>query len=329
MSNDALVQPAPAKRGMRFILNPIYVVLVILLVAIAIKNPSFLEPTGYMNFLKRVAPIAIAASGQLFVIVAGGFDLSMGAVITFTVIGASMLIANSPEAVYWVIPLLFCIGGLIGLINGLVIVYLRVPSLIATLGMMITLGGVTLFWSGGAPKGYLPDAFRFFGRFNIPGVPGIMILPVSLIVLIVVVTLLWWLMHHTNYGRLLFAIGDNPRAARLAGVPVERVRIMAFVISSLSATTTGILVGGFSGVSPDAGAGYELQAITATVLGGAQLLGGRGSIPATVVGGATLAAIFTLLNFLGLPNPVRNVVQGLILIGAVALAMYRRKRTGQ
>jgi ribose transport system permease protein len=107
------------------------------------------------------------------------------------------------------------------------------------------------------------------------------------------------------------------------------VRIFAFVISSLSATVTGILVGGFSGVSPDAGNGYELQAITAAVLGGAQLLGGRGSIPATVVGGATLAAIFTLLNFLGLPNPVRNVVQGLILIGAVALAMYRRKRTGQ
>jgi ribose transport system permease protein len=82
-------------------------------------------------------------------------------------------------------------------------------------------------------------------------------------------------------------------------------------------------------VSPDAGAGYELQAITAAVLGGAQLLGGRGSIPATIAGAATLAAIFTLLNFLGLPNPVRNVVQGLILIGAVALAMYRRKRTGQ
>jgi len=330
MSNEALTRAAPPSRLRRILgFNPIYAVLVLLVILIALRNPAFLEPTGYMNFLKRVAPIAIAASGQLFVIVAGGFDLSMGAVVTFTVIGASMLIANNADAVYWVIPLLFAIGALVGLINGLVVVYLRVPSLIATLGMMITLGGATLFWSGGAPKGYLPDSFRFFGRYNVPNVPGIAILPISLIVLAGMVALLWWLLHHTNYGRLLLAIGDNPRAAQLAGIPVERVRILAFVISSLSAVTTGILVGGFSGVSPDAGAGYELQAITAAVLGGAQLLGGRGSIPATVAGGATLAAIFTLLNFLGLPNPVRSVVQGLILIGAVALAMYRRKRTGQ
>ena len=331
MSPEAVTQPTPvpARRPRSFSFNPIYLVLVLLLVLIAIKNPAFLDPTGYMNFMKRVATVAIAACWKVFVIGAGGGVLSMGAVISFTVIGASMLISNSPEAVIWVLPLLFAIGAYVGLINGLVVVYLRVPSLIATLGMMITLGGITLFWSGGAPKGYLPDAFRFFGRFNIPNVPVIAILPVSLLVLVVVIAALWWLMHHTNYGRLLFAIGDNPRAARLAGVPVERVRILAFVLSSLSATITGILVGGFSGVSPDAGNGYELQAITATVLGGAQLLGGRGSIPATVVGGATLAAIFTLLNFLGLPNPVRNVVQGLILIGAVALAMYRRKRTGQ
>ena len=157
----------------------------------------------------------------------------------------------------------------------------------------------------------------------------IAILPVSLIILVVVCVLLWWLLHRTNYGRLLLAIGDNPRAAQLAGVPVGRVRILAFVVSALCGTVTGILLGGFSGVSPDAGTGYELQAITAAVLGGAQLLGGRGSVPATIAGAATLTAIFTLLNFVGLPNPVRSAVQGLILIGAVALAMYRRKHAGR
>ncbi len=330
MTDQAASSPrTPTKRNWLLSINPIYFVLVVLLILIAFRNPSFFEPAQFMNFLKRVAPIAIAASGQLFVIVAGGFDLSMGALITLVVIGASMLISNSAEAVWWVIPLLFVLGAVVGLINGLVVVYLRVPSLIATLGMMISLTGITLMWSGGAPKGYLPDSFRFFGRFAFKDVPVIGQLPVSLIVLVVVVALLWWLMHHTNLGRLLLAVGDNPRAAQLAGVPVPRIRVLAFVLSSLSAVVTGILVGGFSGVSPDAGSGYELQAITAAVLGGAQLLGGRGSIPATVVGGATLAAIFTLLNFLGLPISVRNVVQGLILIGAVALAMYRRKRTGQ
>ena len=333
MSTPALAERKDEKRGgtRRFTLNPIYLVLVILLVLIAFKNPAFLEPTGYMNFLKRVAPIAIAACGQLFVIVAGGFDLSAGAVITLTVIGASMLISNDPNAVIWVIPLLFAGGALIGLINGLVVVYLRVPSLIATLGMMITLGGLTLFWSGGAPKGYLPDSFRFFGRFNFKDVPLISILPVSLIVLVVVVAMVWRLMHHTNFGRLLFAVGDNPRAAQLAGVPVERVRILAFMLSSLSATVTAHPgPGGFSGRVARrrqwlrAAGDHRCGARWRTTARRTRLDPGNGGRRRDAGG-----EIFTLLNFLGLPNPVRNVVQGLILIGAVALAMYRRKRTGQ
>ncbi|MNV87871.1 Xylose transport system permease protein XylH [compost metagenome] len=127
---------------------------------------------------------------------------------------------------------------------------------------------------------------------------------------------------------MLHALGDNPRAAQMSGVPIERVRIIAFVASSLSAVTAGILLGGFAGVSTDVGVGYELQAITACVIGGAQLLGGRGSVPASIAGALTLTAIFTLLNFIGLPKPTRDVVQGLILIAAVVLATYRRNRAG-
>ncbi len=146
--------------------------------------------------------------------------------------------------------------------------------------------------------------------------------------MVVVGILLTLLMHRTSFGKLLHAVGDNPRAAFLAGIPVARVRVSAFVISSLTAVIAGILLGGFAGVSTDVGVGYELQAITAAVIGGAQLLGGRGSVPAAMAGALTLNAIFTLLNFLGLPKPVRDVVQGLILIIAVALAMVRRRRTG-
>ncbi len=308
--------------------NPVYFVLAALLCAIALSNPNFLEPTGYMNFLKRAAPLAILAAGQIYVIVSGGFDLSVGSVITLTVVGSSMLLDNNDDATWWVILVMFAIGAAVGLINGLVVSYLRVPSLIATLGMMITLNGAAFMWSSGSPRGYLPDTFRFFGRFNIKGMPLIQFLPVALIVLVVVGLALFWLMHRTNLGRLLHAVGDNPRAAQMSGVPVERIRIFAFVISSLSAVTAGILLGGFAGVSTDVGTGYELQAITATVIGGAQLLGGRGSVPASIAGALTLAAIFTLLNFIGLPKPTRDVVQGLILIAAVVLATYRRNRTG-
>jgi ribose transport system permease protein len=310
-------------------INPVYVLLVALLIAIVLLNPNFMEPTGYMNYLKRATALAILSGGALYVIVAGGFDLSVGATMTLTVIGSSMLASNDPNSTYWIIPLMLGIGALIGLINGLVVSYLRVPSLIATLGMMISITGVAFVWSGGAPRGYLPDTFRFFGRFNFTGVPLVNIFPVAIICLVVFGLILWWGMHRTNLGRMIHAIGDNQRAARLAGVPVERVRITAFIVSSLSAVIAGIILGGRAGVSVDIGSGYELQAITAAVLGGALLLGGRGSVPAAMAGALSLEAIFTLLNLLSLPQPTRQVVQGLILIGAVALAMYRRKRTGR
>ena len=328
MSDNAIHHAQAPKRQLPQI-NPVYFILAALIVAIIVQNPAFVEPTGYMNFLKRAAPLAILAAGQVYVIVSGGFDLSVGSLITVVVVGSSMLLNNDPNATWWVIAVMFGIGAGVGLINGMVVCYLKVPSLIATLGMMITLNGIAFMWSGGSPRGYLTDSFRFFGRYNFTDLPVIRILPVAILVLLVLGFVLYWFMHRTNLGRMIHAIGDNPRAANLAGVPVNRVRIIAFIVSSLSAVATGIMLGGFAGVSTDVGTGYELQAITAAVLGGAQLLGGRGSVPATIAGALTLAAIFTLLNFLGLPQPVRQVVQGLILIAAVAVAVYRRKHAGR
>lgn len=328
MSAQSLPQPAATKRSLPKI-NPVYVLVVALILAIIVMNPAFGEPTGYMNFLKRVTALAILSAGALYVIVSGGFDLSVGSIMTLTVIGSSMLASNDPNSTYWIIPLMLGIGAVIGLINGLVVSYLKVPSLIATLGMMITLNGVAFMWSGGAPRGYLPDTFRFFGRYNITDIPVITLLPVAVICLVVFGAILWWGMHRTNFGRMLHAVGDNQQAARLAGVPVERVRISAFVVSALTAVLAGVILGGRAGVSVDIGSGFELQAITAAVIGGAQLLGGRGSVPATIAGALALEAIFTLLNLLGLAQPVRLVVQGLILIGAVAFATYQRKRAGR
>lgn len=310
-------------------INPVWFILAALITAIALENANFLQPIGYMNFLKRAAPLAILAAGQLYVIVSGGFDLSVGSLITLVVVGSSMLTNNDPSATYWVIPVMFAMGLAVGVVNGLVVSLLKVPSLIATLGMMITLNGFAFLWSGGAPRGYLPDTFRVFGRVNLLDVPVVSILPIALLVMLAVGILLTLLMHRTAYGKLLHAVGDNPRAAWLAGISVTRVRVSAFVVSATSAVIAGILLGGFAGVSTDVGAGYELQAITACVLGGAQLLGGRGSVPAAMAGALTLMAIFTLLNFLGLPQPIREVVQGLILIGAVAFAMVRRKARGR
>lgn len=329
---DKAIDPArrnrPGPGALLGRVNPAVWLLAVLLIAIVILSPAFLQPFGYMNFLKRAAPIAILAAGQVFVLTSGGFDLSQGALVTLTVIGSSILLGGNAEAVWLVIPAMLAAGVVVGVINGVVVSYLKVPSIIATLGMMISLGGIALTWSGGAPRGYLPDSYRFFGRYIVKDVPLVTILPIAVIVMVIICALLWLAMHRTNYGKLLHSVGDNPRAALLAGVPVARVRIAAFVLSSVSAVIAGILLGGFAGVSTDVGLGLELQSITAAVLGGARLLGGYGTVGGAFTGALVLQALFTLLNFLGLPKPLRDVVQGLILITAVALAAFRRRRHG-
>jgi ribose transport system permease protein len=305
---------------------PIFIVLLGLLVWIAILNPNFTEPSVFLAFLKRAAPLVILAAGQLFVIVSGEFDLSVGSLVTAVVVAAAGLTEGDPDRTWWVIAALFGLGILVGLINGIVTTRFHVPSFITTLGMLLILQGAVLYWSGGAPRGSLPENFRVFGRRGIEDVPIIEQLPYSVIILVVVGIVAVLLLHRTTFGKQLFAAGGNPRAAALSGVDVPLVRTLAFVLSGISAVIAGILVGGFAGISQEAGAGYEFQAISAVVLGGAALGGGRGSMVAAMAGALALEALFTLLNLLGLPKPLRDAVQGLIIIGAVAYAAYRLRR---
>jgi ribose transport system permease protein len=308
-------------------LNPIYLVVLLLLLGVGFLNPKFLELNGFLVFLRRAAPLVILTAGQLFVIVSGGFDLSVGSIVTLVVLAGAMLINNDPTHTWWVILVLLAGGVVVGMINGAIVSYLKVPSLIATLGMMLVLRGAGLYWSGGAPRGYLTDNFRMFGRSNIDPFPIIEKLPYAVVVLIIFGIIAIYIFHGTNYGRQLLGLGDNPRAAKLSGVSAARIRIIAFVLSAVSAVIAGILLGGFGGVNIEAGTGLELQAISAAVLGGAVLLGGRGSMPAAMAGALALELLFTLLNLLGLPKPLRDTVQGFIIIGAVAYAAYGTRRS--
>ncbi len=308
---------------------PVFLVLVILIAWITYLNPRFIEPTFFLNFLRRSAPLMILAAGQLFVVVSGGFDLSQGSLVTLTVLAGALLAFGDPSNTWWVILVLYGIGLLVGVFNGAVTSFLRVPSFITTLGMLLTLKGFALLITGGAPRGALPPNFRAFGRAFIEDVPLLGRLPWAVIVLFVLSVVFIYLFHYTVLGRQTLAVGDNPRAAALSGIDVPRVRIFAFVLSSLSAVTAGIMLGGFSGVSINVGDGLELEAISAVVLGGAALLGGRGNMPAALAGALTLQALFTLLNFLGLPSPIRVTVQGAIIIGAVGYAAWRAVRAGQ
>jgi ribose transport system permease protein len=307
---------------------PIWVILVLVFAGIFWRDPSFAEPPSMLAFLKRSAPLAVLALGQMFVIIAGEFDLSVGALVTACVIVAAKLTEGDPARTWWIILLLLVIGALVGAVNGLVTTLLRVPSFIATLGMMLVLGGAAFLWTGGSPTGALAANFRRFGRGGWGSPSGWGQVPYAAMVLVVIAAIAVVLLHYTRFGHQVFATGGGARAAALSGVAVGRVRVLAFVISGLSAAITAILLAGYAGLSADAGAGYEFQAISAVVLGGAVLGGGRGAAIAVLGGALTLQAIFTLLNLLGMAAPLRNTVQGLLIVAAVAFAARRLRNTG-
>ena len=291
-------------------------------------NLQYRSVPGVMNFLRTASPLAILAMGEMLVLALGGFDLSIGSIVTLVVLVSSLLLNNDPAKAAPAILIMLGLGVLIGLTNGLVVSYLKVPSFIATLGMMLLVRGGALYWVGGAPRGYLTDNWRMFGRNYIENVPVLGRVPIALLILLVIGTASYLLFHRSNLGKQILAIGDNVRAAQLSGVRVRLVRIVTFVICSVFAIIGGIMTGGYGGVNVTIGEGLEMQAIAACVVGGVVLGGGKGSVPNAIFGAFTMQAIVNLLNLLGLPKPYKDVVQGLIIIAAVAYSAYstRRKR---
>ncbi len=298
---------------------PVYPVFFLIFIVLGFLNPvKYQSMNGIMTFLRTGAPLAVLAVGEMFVLASGGFDLTVGAIVTFVVLVSSKLLANDPANAFPAIMIMLGAGVLIGLVNGLVVSYLKVPSFITTLGMMLLVRGAALYYVGGAPQGYLTDNWRAFGRNYFENVPVFERVPYALLVLIGIAILSYFLFNRTNYGKQILAIGDNVRASQLSGVRVRLVRVLTFIFCALLAIIGGIMFGGFGGVNVTIGEGLEMQAIAACVVGGVLLGGGKGSVLNVIFGAFTLQAIVNLLNMLGLPKPYTDVVQGLIIIGAVA-----------
>jgi ribose transport system permease protein len=307
-------------------LVPILSIFSILLVLVAVRQPDFIAPSSLLSFLGRSAPIILLAAGQYFVIVSGEFDLSVGSLVTAQVVVAARLIDSDPSSTWPVVVLLVAFGSLVGLVNGLITTRLRVPSFITTLGMFLILVGAVYLWSNGAPKGGLSEEFRQFGRRAFEDVPLLGRVPyASLVVLAAAVVAI--LLMRSDFGRTLVAVGDNPRTAELNGVRVGRAKTIAFVLSGITAALAAILLGGYSGVSFQAGAGLEFGAITAVVLGGVVLGGGRGSVVGAMLGALSLETLFALMNFYGVSGALRPTVQGAIILLAVAVSSVRSSST--
>ncbi len=334
MTTTAMTSPARSSKGIQSVwawlkrIPPVYFIFFAVFIVLGLLNHSYQTVPGVMTFLRTASPLAILAMGEMMVLASGGFDLSIGSLVTMVVLVSSLLLNNDPANAYPAILVMLGLGLLIGLVNGLVVSYMRVPSFIATLGLMLLVRGGALYWVGGAPRGYLTDNWRAFGRNYIENVPLLGRVPIALLILLVMTAISYFLFHRTNFGKQILAIGDNVRASQLSGVRVRLVRILTFIICSLFAIVGGVMIGGYGGVNVTIGEGLEMQTIAACVVGGVMLLGGKGSVPNAIFGAFTMQAIVNLLNLLGLPKPYKDAVQGLIIIAAVAYSAYstRRKR---
>lgn len=287
--------------------------LILVCVIIAVQTSVFLSTSNLMDILLEASVTALLGAGQTFVIILAEIDLSDGAILGLSAAITAMAISHhQPVGVALLIGI--AVGAACGLVNGLLVTVTRMPSFIATLGTMSVFGSMTLEFMHGNPVAVLANSFDDIGQSRPGGVPLPVFITVGLFIIFGI------LLARTRYGRFVYAVGDNPEAARLSGVPVARVKIWAFVISGvLSAVAGFILTARLSDAEPTAGSGLELEAIAAVIIGGTSLLGGRGNLIGTFIGALILGVIDDGMNLLNVSPFLEGMVQGAVILFAVFL----------
>jgi ribose transport system permease protein len=292
--------------------------LLVLCGAMLFISDRFFTWENLSNVARQVSINAIIATGMTIVILTGGIDLSVGSVmaLSMTFSAGAMLAGVSP----WVgVAIGLGTGGAAGAINGVLIAYARLPAIIVTLAMMEIPRGLALFYTGGYPQSGLPESFAWLGRGALFGIQ------VPIIIMAAVVAAAFVLLTYFPVGRYLYSLGGNEEAARLSGVRVERYKLLAYVLSGATAALSGLVLSSrlMSG-QPNAGLGFELDAIAAVVLGGTAITGGRGSIIGTLIGALTLGVLNNGLNLIGVSPYPQKIVKGLIILLAIYVGSLKR-----
>ena len=296
-------------------------VLLAILLILAVAAPSFFAPANLLDLLLNATPAMLVALGMTLVIVAGHIDISVGSQFAVASVAAGLLAkAGFPLPV--VALIVAAIGCTLGLLNGLLVTGLRIPSIVVTLATMIALRDFLRWTTEGAWVQNLPAGFQWAGLGQPTGTALI------LIKTLVILLLTAWALRNLSAGRQLFATGSNPQAAILAGIPADRVITVVFVLMGLLTAAAAMLNAiRFSEVPGNPGAGIEMKAIAAAVVGGASITGGRASVLGTILGVLLLSVIGNALTYLGINPYWEKAVQGFILLAAAASESARAQST--
>jgi ribose transport system permease protein len=292
--------------------------LVALFVLLSFASPFFLTERNLFNVARQLSVVAIVALGQALVIIGGGIDLSVGSVIGLSAVLAAITATATGSPALGILAAL-AIGALTGVVNGILVTRARINPFITTLGTLSVARGSALLITNGNPQ-------RFDNWAAFLGAGRVYNVPVQFLILLLLAVVVWIFSVRTRWGRDVYAVGDNARAARLAGLDVAFTRTMVFTISGALAGLGGLLLAGMlANANPNLGLGYELDVIAAVILGGVALTGGRGSIGGVLIGACLIGLLRNAFVLLNVSGYWQTISIGLVVIIAVGADSFNRK----
>ena len=286
-------------------------ILLVICVFATIFSPIFLSVTNLFNIFKQITVAGIVGCGMTFVILTGGIDLSVGSILGLSGVLASGVLASTGNTAV-AVAVSLTVGIACGAVNGFFVSVCGIPPFISTLGMMTLLRGVILVYTKGSPIPIKSDAYKFFGKGSIAGIP------VPVIILIIVFLLAHYILTQTSYGRSVYAVGGNREAARLSGIRVKTSEFLVYTLNGLMCGMAGlILTARLESAQSTSGTGIEMDAIAAVILGGTSLSGGVGFVLPTVVGAMIMGIIDNILTLMNVNPHATNIVKGAVILIAV------------
>lgn len=294
--------------------------LILLCLIITFVTPSFLTVANITNVFTQVSVNAIIAVGMTFVILTGGIDLSVGSTLAISgAIAASVI--KSTGNVFLAIIAASIVGILVGFVNGFLIAKGKLQAFIATLATMTIFRGLTLVFTNGTPISKLPESFLNIGNAKLG------FIPIPVLITVVVAAISIYVLSQTRFGRYLYALGGNEESAKLSGINTDKIKMLTYVVSGFVSAIAGVIITSRIGsASPNAGTGFELDAIAAVVIGGTSLAGGEGKISGTIIGALIIGILNNGLNLMNVSPFYQSIVKGLVILIAVLLDKKSRKK---
>lgn len=313
MTNAGQLRNVASKYG-------ILIVLIVLIIFFSIASPAFLTSDNLFNILRQVAIVGIVAVGMTMVLLTGGIDLSVGAIIGVAGVMAAQLMLSGVHPV-WASLITLAACALLGAINGFFINTVKIPALITTLGTMTAIRGVAYLLTGGLP------VFGFSSSFKMMGQGYLWIIPIPVLIMIAVFIAGYIFLNKTVYGRYIYGVGGNEEASRLSGVSVQKVKALVYTACGFLSGLAGlVLLSRVNSGQPKAGTSYEMDIITAVVLGGVSIFGGEGKINFVIIGVLIMGVLSNGMILLNINEYVQWVVKGLVLLFAVGFDRFITRR---